>query len=154
MEQQNIKEKKIKLNTIFDSTMIEKDIKQEISKYVSKKYKNKCFNEHGYIINIKSIDHFECTKINYNGMLKFTIIITIEYVKPTKNEIYKGRVITLHDEAIMINVDHLFNVMIEKKYIVNQDIQLEDIITAEILDIEFNQQFNCIGKQIIQSESN
>lgn len=150
MGYQHIKEKKIKINTTFEPTIIEKDIKQEINNYVTKKFKDKCFNDHGYVINIKSIDYFECTKINYNGMVKFMIIITIKYIKPEKNEIYKGKIITLHNEAIMIDIDNLFNVMIENKNIISKDIKLEDYINVEIIDIEFNQQFNCIGKQIIQ----
>ena len=126
------------------------DINNNICKKIKKKFENKCSKEYGYVTNIENITDISCVKMLSSGTLKYKVTYSFKFLKPTIDKIYPATVFLVSDErkAIMCNIENTFNVLVEMKNLKKKDIHVNETISVQLTDIEYNNFYHTIGKQV------
>lgn len=122
------------------------DLRETIHKELRKKYCTKTpFSEDGYI---DAIVKFDVTgnKIDQSGLVMYSVVFYYTLYKPRIGEIVSGRVCSLTNSAVLVEVKNIVKVVVNTPTPLN--VKRDDVIeNIELTNVEFTKNlFNCIGR--------
>lgn len=92
---------KINLEPLY----LDKNIKDHIFSIIENEYKNKCFKEYGYILNINKIISFTDNIIlNTNSKILFNVTFDVDNLKLDINDEINGKILYLDKNCILFTI--------------------------------------------------
>lgn len=89
----------------IDPIYLDKNIKNHIYDIIDKEYKNKCFKEYGYIININNIISISENYIsNTNNKIIFNVLFDVLNLKLNINDEIDGKILYLDKNCILYTI--------------------------------------------------
>lgn len=136
-------------------------IKENIVDKIKDKIIGKCYKDVGYICNLISLDGImDSSILPTNPNIIFTVLITVEYLKPIIGKVYKTKVCMIFGRGIFAEIENNIKVLIPIDKIENykyndideifegkeKNIVKDDILDIKIYDFKYsNNMFNCLG---------
>jgi DNA-directed RNA polymerase subunit E'/Rpb7 len=95
---------KINLDPVF----LDSNIKNHIFSIIEKEYKDKCFKEYGFILNIIRIISFnENCILNTNSKIIFNVIFEVENLKLNINDEISGKILYLDKNCVLFTISKI-----------------------------------------------
>jgi DNA-directed RNA polymerase subunit E'/Rpb7 len=122
------------------------DLRETIHTELKKKYCTKTpFSDQGYIENIVKFDVVG-NKIDQSGLVLYNVVFHYTLYKPSIGDIVSGRVCSLTNSAVLVEVKNIVKVVVNTPTPLN--VKRDDVLSnIELTNVEFTKNiFNCIGK--------
>jgi DNA-directed RNA polymerase subunit E'/Rpb7 len=146
--------------------LLTRDIQKNIFLGLKNKFEGKASKEDGFISNIrkefKIINNFVSPSMA--SQIIFKICFKADVLKPEIGNVFKGKVITVDERAVIVTIEDKMNILIpstrlpgflfDKSKSVFEGVwkgeklrlKIGDDVSAEIIAIRFEKKFICIGK--------